>query len=209
MPPSASQPDRAWFIVSRWQEYRGEATASLLRVAALAAFYGAQLYRFLVLDEPSEAAASFHRQATLISAAWLLVLLAVLILLRRGALPSVLKYLSTAADIVLLTLLARAGEGSASPLIYVYFLILVLAALRGSLRLIWCATLGCLIAYMSLVGDADERWFDAEHATPVLDQLITLISLILAGVMLGQVIRQQRPMALEYHERATASKEGT
>src|SRR6186713_371064 len=112
MAATPSEFERAWFIISRWQQYAGEARANLLRVVALAAFYAVQLYQFLVLNEPNEAATHFQREVTLIVAAWSLVAIAVLICLKRGVLPEILKYLSTAADIALLTLMARAGEGA-------------------------------------------------------------------------------------------------
>ncbi len=200
--------DRAWYVVSRWQQYAGEARANLLRVVALAAFYGVQLYHFLILEERSASAVQFHREATITLAAWSLVAVAVLICLRRGVLPAVLKYLSTAADIALLTVLARAGEGANGPLVHVYFLIMAMAALRFSLGLVWFATLASMTAYLALVGLADPGWFDAEHVTPVIDQLITLVSLALTGLVLGQIIRSVPTMAREFALRDRQRSEG-
>ena len=208
MSAALSKYERPWFVVSRWQQFAGEARANLLRVVALVAFYAVQLYQFLFLNERNDAAVSFQREVTLIVAAWSLVALAVLICLRRGVLPERLKYLSSAADIALLTLMARAGEGATGPLVHVYFLILATAALRFSLGLVWFTTIASAIAYLGLVGMADDSWFDAEHTIPVIDQLITLVSLGLAGIILGQVVRRARPMALQFAERAAQHSEG-
>lgn len=202
---SAPAAERSWFIVSRWQEYAGESRANLLRVTALVAFYGVQLYQYLVLEERSEAARAFQRETTLIVAAWSLVALAVLVCLQRRTFPAALKYLSTAADVILLTLLARAGQGANGPLVHVYYLILALAALRYSLGLIWFASLLSMAGYLALVGGADPAWFDAEHSTPVIDQLVMLTSLALTGVVLGQVVRRVKALAQEFAGRNQAA----
>ena len=69
---------RVWRIVGRWQEYDGEARANLLRIVAVGAFYGVELLRFHWFDKAA-GDAGFHRQATVIAAAWTLVALVVLL----------------------------------------------------------------------------------------------------------------------------------
>jgi hypothetical protein len=90
-----------------------------------------------------------------------------------------------------------------------YFLILSLAALRFSLGLVWFATLASMAGYEALVGVEDakvSRWFDAYHAVPPATQLVTLLSLAMTGVVLGQVVRQVRRMAEDYARRLAAAE---
>jgi hypothetical protein len=93
-------------------------------------------------------------------------------------------------------------------LVHVYFLILVLAALRFSVGLIWFATVGSMACYWALVGMHDDTWFDAEHATPVVEQLVTFVSLALTGIVLGQAVRRVKSMAVEYAARVEARGRG-
>jgi hypothetical protein len=197
-----STADRHWFIVSRWQEFSGEARANLLRVLAIIVFYAIQLVQRP--GTPHGTSEQFHRQATLVAVAWSLVALAVLLCLQRRIFPQFLKYGVTAFDVVLLTVLATFAGGPGSPLIHAYYLIIALAALRASVGLTWFSTLACMVGYEALVGSADKVWFDADHTTPVVNQLLMLACLALTGIIIGQVVRQQRSLAEAFCERQEA-----
>ena len=135
-----------------------------------------------------------------------MVALGVLLCLRRQVFPPVVKFISTDCDLVLLTGLAIVGSGPASPLAFVYFLIIALAVLRFQLRLVWFAMLG----YLALLARFDEgQWFDAEHPVPVVEELVVLLSLALVGIMLGQMIRRVRALADNYARRLASIKKGT
>jgi hypothetical protein len=85
-----------------------------------------------------------------------------------------------------------------------YFLIIALSALRFSLGLVWFTTLGVMVGYWLLVGLEDaktSRWFDSQHAVPPVTQLITLLSLGLTGIVIGQVVRRVKALAEEYAAR--------
>ncbi|HTN74268.1 MAG TPA: hypothetical protein VL096_03440, partial [Pirellulaceae bacterium] len=198
----SSDTNRSWFIVGRWQEFDGEGRANLVRVLALVVFFGVQLIRHQFIDTEDPAASTFHRHSTLVVVAWSLVCLAVLVCLQRKIFPAWLKYFSTAADLTLLTALAQVGGGTQSALVQVYYLVIGLAALRFRVGLVWFATLASMAGYLSLVAGHDKTWFDAEHATPVVQQLVTLVSLAMAGVIAGQVVRKAQAMAHEYADRA-------
>lgn len=203
-PDETSQ--RQWFIVSRWQEYDGEGRANLLRIAAVGSFYAVQLVQFYVLSDRGPAESAFQWAATLIAVAWIVAALAIHLCLGRQCLPPALKFLSTAGDLLLLTGLATAGSGPASPVVLGYFLILALVALRFSLSLIWFATLGSLIGYLATVGIKDRTWFDADHVVPPVEQLVMLLSLGLTGIILGQVVRRVRQLAAEFARRTQAPR---
>jgi len=199
---------RQWFIVGRCQEYEGEGRANLLRIIAILGFYSVQLVRFLGMENPTDADCTFHSAATWISMAWVALGLAILYCLRQRVFPASLKYFSTGGDLILLTALAALGAKASSPLIFVYFLIIALAALRFSLLLVWVSTIGSLLGYMALVGVMDDKWFDADHVVALHVQLITLLSLGLTGIVVGQLIRRTRSMATDFAQRMSASNEG-
>jgi hypothetical protein len=206
-PASPAASERPWFIVGRWQEFEGEARANLLRLVAIGAFYIVQLVHFYGFSPRDDAASLFHQQATGIAVAWTMLALAVMLCLRRRMLPAALKYASTTCDLGLLTALAALAAGPHSPLVLAYFLIIAMAAMRHSLGLIWFATLGAMLCYWLLVGIADgrtSRWFDGQHAVAPAEQLVTLVSLGLTGVVLGQVVRRAKAMAAEYAQRLAA-----
>jgi hypothetical protein len=202
--------ERQWFIVGRWHEYEGESRANLLRIVAVGSFYIVELLRFYIFEQANPEQLAFHRQATMVAVAWTMVSLAILLCLRMKIFPAALKYASTACDIALLTALAALNApGPFSPLVLGYFLIIAMAALRFSLGLVWFSTLASMVGYWSLVGLEDakaSRWFDAQHAVPPARQLITLLSLGLTGVVLGQVVRRVKAMASEYAQRLSAAE---
>lgn len=196
--------DRQWYIVGRWQEYAGESRANMLRLLAVGSFYLVELLRFHIFEKASVEQLPFHRHATALAVAWTMLALAVHLCLRVKIFPSALKYMSTAADVILLTTLTALVSGPTSPLVFAYFLIMALAALRFSLGLIWFAALASMLGYESLVAIADakiSRWFDAQHAVPPATQLLTLLTIALVGATLGQVIRQVRRLAASYAQR--------
>lgn len=198
---------RQWYIVGRWQEYDGESQANLLRMVAIGSLYIVELLRFYVFEKASPDHMPFHRQATIIALAWSLVGMAIWLCLRLRIFPAALKYVSTGCDILLLTALAALNRpGPFSPLVLGYFLIVAMSALRFNLVLIWFATLVSMAAYWSLVGIVDPRWFDADHAVPVGRQLVTLVSLGLTGIVIGQVVRRVHGIASEYAQRLSAAE---
>ena len=201
------QSERQWYIVGRWQEFEGEGRANLLRIVSVGAFYVVQLIqRYWLFDDDAKSAASFHAAATAIAVAWSVLAMAVLLCLRSRVFPAWLKYISTTCDLVLLTALATIANKADSPLVYVFFMIIVLAGLRFSLPLVWFATVGSMLGFMVLVAVTDRQWFDANHEVAVHVQLITLLSLVMAGILVGQILRRTRGMANEFAERLTTSE---
>jgi hypothetical protein len=197
--------DRQWFIVGRWEEFEGESRANLLRIIGIGSFYIVELLNFhiyKVVDRP------FHQTVTALSVAWTMVALGTLVCLRRQIFPPALKYATTAADAVLLTGILMVADGPRSPLVIGYFLVITLSALRFQLRLIWFATLASGAGYLVLLGYAkwwagrEESVFGRRELTvPRYHEFIFLLGLALTGIILGQVIRRVKSMALEFARR--------
>lgn len=201
--------DRQWYIVGRWQEYEGEARANLLRIIAVAAFYGVELLNyhglqigFLNMPRAENISREFHVAVTALAVAWTMVGLGVLLCLRRQIFPAILKFVSTGLDLLLLTSILMLADGPRSPLVAAYFLIIALATLRFNLPLVRFAAVGAMLGYLILLGH--DKWFRAprpDALVPRYHQLIVLLALGLTGVMLGQVIRRVHSIASEYARR--------
>jgi hypothetical protein len=202
---------RDWYIVSRWHEYEGEARANLLRIAGIGIFYLIELLdyhglRLGTIEIPAIVSKPFHQVITGLALAWALTGMAVLICLKHQIFPAGLKYATTAADLVFLTLILLAASGPQSPLVIGYFLIIVLATLRFSLGLIRFAAAGAVAGYLIILGHG--RWFrDPPLTVPRHHQLILVAGLALTGIILGQVIRRAARMAEEYSKRVVAAEE--
>lgn len=203
---TAAPADRQWFIASRWQEFEGESRANLLRIVAIGAFYIVELVHFYWFEGAAKDLLDFHRQATGVAVAWSMVALGVMFCLRRGVFPAALKYISAGCDVILLTALCSLAEMALSPLVLIYFLIIALGGLRFSLGLVWFSTVASMLGYWLLVGLLDKTWFDADHAVPPVMQLITLLSLAMTGIVIGQVVRRVKALAAHYAERLAALK---
>lgn len=200
---------RQWFIVSRWQEVEGEARANLLRIIAIGAFYSIELTAnsghapaWLQLGPAVDP--RVHQVITAVAVAWTLLALGVHVLLREQVFPPMLKYITTAGDILLLTLILMIAYGPRSAMVVGYFLIIVLSGLRFQMRLVWCATLGTMAAYLFLLGYA--KWFApasarGEMLVPRYQQIVMLTALALTGVMLGQILRRVKTLAVDYADR--------
>jgi hypothetical protein len=208
--------ERQWFIVGRWEEYQGESRANLLRIVGIGAFYTIELlnyygFRLGGFEIPQAVEKPFHQTVTALAVAWTMVALGTLLCLRRQVFPAVLKYITTGADLLLLTGILMVADGPRSPLVIAYFLVIVLAALRFQLPLIWFATIGAMAGYLVLLGYA--KWFAGreesifgprELTVPRYHELIFLLGLGLCGIVLGQVIRRVKSMAAEFARRVEA-----
>jgi hypothetical protein len=191
--PSLTSVDQEWErvrrIAHRIQDLDGELRTTLLRIGLVAIFYTIQLINHLVFVERTATSNSTHALITSVAAAWLFVSLAVYISLRSGFMPSWLKYVVSAVDLGLVTVIAFVTSQSASPIIYAYFIIIAMAVLRFRIRLVWFVAVSSASLYMFLVGVRDPMWFDSQHLTPVINQALIVISLLSVGLIGDQTIR--------------------
>jgi len=204
--------DSQWAIVERWEEYRGEGRVNLLRAVGIASFYVIELINyhglrlgFLELPKVAGVDRSFHIAVTAVAVAWLVSSWSVYALLRDRFFPPALKFLTTGMDLVYLTTILMISDGPKSPLIAGYFLVQCLAALRFSLPLVRFTAAGTIVGYLFLLGYA--KWFHEALRVPRYHQLITIVSLALTGVLLGQLIRRTRSAAQDYAARLAKHRE--
>jgi hypothetical protein len=209
--------ERQWFVVGRWEEYEGERRANILRLIGITAFYAVELINYYGLDLgfiqfPAVVDRTFHLAMTMLTLAWGALCICVLVCRQQHIFPFWLKFISTGCDLLLLTTVLCLGSGPRSPLVVVYFLIIGLAGLRFSLRLIWFATAGAVTGYLFLLGFARwgsiPGWEIPDMHVPRHHQIIFILALVLTGVILGQVIRRVRGMADRYAARLNESHGG-
>lgn len=204
--------EQNWYIAQRWQAYEAEGRANLLRIIAIGAFYLLHLWSyfsaqgrlprlgFLQLADAGEIGQQFHVLVTLLAAAWAMLALGILLALQQRIFPRWLPYFSTGCDVLLLTSIICLASGPRSPLIAGYFLILIMATLRLSLPLVRFTTVTCALAYLCVLSCA--KWPESlgltelvgsttdELRVPRYHQAITLLAIVMAGVMLGQIVRR-------------------
>ena len=203
--------DLSWHIVGRGVEYEGEGQANLIRVAGVGAFYLVELmndrgFQLGAFEMPKVADHTFHLAVTSVAVAWTMLGLAVQLCLSQRVFPAALKFASTGGDVLLMTCVLAVSHGPRSPLVVGYFLILALAALRFSLPLIWLATGGSTLGYLSLLGNA--KWNAPEQAVPRYHEVMFLLALGLTGTTLGQVVRRVRRLAEDYAGRRQIIRTG-
>ncbi len=191
----------AWVATQRAEEWAGEVRVNLIRLVAIAAFYGHHLVNYYLFKLPLTA--EFHAAATGVAAAWTCAALALHLALRRRGTPPGLKYGAVAFDALMVSaLLVLTGDGARSVLALLLFLLIATAALRLRLRLVWAATLLAIAAYLFVCGH--DRWgrkLPEAHRVPRQQQVIFVIGLGCAGLLAGQSVRQARRFARDYADR--------
>jgi hypothetical protein len=126
-----------------------------------------------------------------------------------------MKFLILLADMLLISILCMIAGGPRSPLVLLYFLTVATAPLRLSIKLVYVATAGAILGYISVLGYY--AWyligFDRYYASPQLriprgEEAIVCLALIVAGFLAGQSVRQARRLVRGYPLRPAASVGG-
>jgi hypothetical protein len=199
-----------WHIVGRWQEFRGEGRANLLRLLALVVFYGIELLNFHGLDLgfiqfPKVVDVRFHQVVTALTVSWGAVAALVLVCLRQQKFPGGLKFLAAGSDLFFLTFVLLVADGTSSPLVVAYFLVVALSALRFNVTLVQFSTAGAVIGYLFLMGYGRMKELPRP---PHYHSLIFLAALIWTGIIVGQVVRRVRALSEDYAARSFDGKGG-
>jgi len=203
-----------WDQVRRVEEWAGEVRVNLIRLAGIVLFYGRHLVEYLLAAPDSPVRGVYHLRVTWVTGAWAAAVVLVRYQLARRVVPAWLKYATTAWDLFLVTLLCTLAGGPRSPLMLLLFLVVAMAPLRLSLRLVYATTAGAILAYLAVL--AIYAWgkvgYEKYYATPELriprsEEAIHVLALLVAGLLAGQVVRQARRIAGGYAV-SVADKEG-
>lgn len=176
------------------EERSGERKINLVRLAAIAVFFLNELFNFHVLGvvEPR-----LHMRAVRLLLGWEVYAAAAWYLVsRRGVYARWMKYVSTGTDALFLTLILVLVEGNNGPLVPMYYVLIVLSALRYSRRAIFAA------AGFSAAGYAAVWYysFGNPRLVPISAYVAVLQMLIMAlmGVFAGYVVRKMRGLVLKF-----------
>ncbi len=189
--------DLSWADARRLESWAGELRLNLIRLVAIAGFYGYHLLDAYLL-RPDDAAihGTYHAQITGSAVIWAIGALALQLYLLNRWVPAALKYVATVWDLVMITIVLMIGKDAFSVLAVLYFLVVAAAALRLCLVLIYAATFGAMAGFLFFHGYVrywlalpdDQRLSHAQ-------QTIFLLALAVAGLIAGQVVRQARRLA--------------
>jgi hypothetical protein len=209
--------DTKWEDARRLEAWAGELRVNLIRSIALVVFYANHLLNvYLWTDDPA-ARGSFHAAVTAIVLTWAVGIMLLHVCLMRHFLPSALKYVSTAWDLVLITALVMVSpEGPRSPLMLLFFVVIAAAPLRLSLPLVYATTLGAMAAALVALGQyvflrlGWQEYMDPAkgHHIPRVTEIIFLLALGTSGLLAGQSVRQARrlvhgyPVKVQEHQEA-------
>jgi hypothetical protein len=196
--------DVPWDARQRIESLAGEARVNVIRLAAVFAFYLRHTIAMLASPAGPEAG-RYHLGATCVAAAWFAAVVAIHLCIARRYLPPWLKYAACAFDLLMVTMLGILRADPRSPIVLLYFPVIVSAALRMSLGLIYFATAGAAVGYLAAL--ANYAWYvvgaDRYYATPTIqiprgDEALFLLALIATGVFAGQLVRQARRLTIPY-----------
>ena len=200
-----------WDDVRRLEEWAGEIRVNLIRLTGIVLFYGRHVVEYLLASPGAYVRGPYHLRVTWVAAAWAASVFLVRSQLARRVVPPWLKYATTAWDLFLVTVLCMIAGGPRSPLVLLLFLVVAMAPLRLSLRLLYATTAGAMLSYLCLL--AYYAWFkigrEKYYSTPELriprsEEAIYVLALLVAGLLAGQAVRQARRIAGGYPVKVAA-----
>jgi len=190
-----------WDLSRRIEAWAGEMRVNVIRILAIAIFYSRHLIEMFLSPRDAPIRGMYHLRVTAVIIAWAGVAATVHILLSRRIYPPMMKFATALLDVLMITLLCTIAGGPQTPLVLLYFLAIGTAPLRLSLPLVYVTTLASIVGYLSVL--AWYAWhvvgFHTYYATPSLriprsQEIITVLSLGVAGLLAGQMVRQARRM---------------
>ncbi len=188
--------EASWRAAEKIEAWAGELRVNLLRLTAIAAFYGHHLLNVYV--QRAAMPPRFHLAASGLAAAWAAAAVALHLGLARRWNPPFLRYAAVAWDALMIGTLLALHDGARSPFVALLFLLVGSAALRLDLRLVWTATAVAILALAFVCGH--DRWVRRSGIDRSW-QIILALALAAAGAIAGQAVRQARRFARGYADR--------
>jgi len=169
--------------LKRKETWLGDRHSNIIRLVALVIFTLNEMVNYHVLGVVNQ---QFHTGSLILVALWVLAAAAFDMVLRKHWIPRAAPYVMVSVDVFLLTWLLFLGNGPRSPLVGVYFLIVVLSALRLNQHLVFFTSLVSAFGYVSTWDFA--RHQRPENLVPIYHVVIVSLCLILAGIVLCHAI---------------------
>jgi hypothetical protein len=202
--PDIHPESTSWEVDRRVETWAGEVRVNLIRLVVIIAFYGHHLVNAYFFRDDAGLTSEYNTAVTALVLAWSCSVVFLHFCLAQRWMPPWLKYAAILWDVLMVTaLLALPGAGGVkSPLAVLYFLVIASAPLRLSLRLVYVATLACMVGYLFLLGyqayylvGYEKYYATSELRIPRTTQITFLLALGGAGLLAGQVVRQARRLA--------------
>lgn len=190
-----------WQLSRRIEAWAGELRVNVIRILAIAIFYGRHLIEMFLSPKDSPVRGLYHLRVTAVIVAGAAAAAMVHILLSRRHYPPMMKFATSLLDVLMITLLCAIRQDPQSPLILLYFATIAAAPLRLSLPLVWVTSFASVLGYLSVL--AYYAWyligFEKYYATPSVQiprshEIIVLLTMGVAALFAGQVVRQARRM---------------
>jgi len=197
--------DIRWRDTQRMESWAGEIRLNLIRLIAIMIFYGRHLVEAMASPPGSAVRGVYHVQVTWICLVWAGTAMVLHARLKRRHMTSFMKYLATGIDAGMITILCAVGSNPQTPLIFLYFPLIVSAPLRLSIRLVYAATAAAMAGYLIVL--AHYAWyivgFKKYYSTPGLriprsQEIFVLLAMLTTGVVAGQIVRQMRRISAGY-----------
>lgn len=160
--------------------------ANLVRTGGVLAFYCVEILNYHgseLLGMPQVVSGRLHALVTALVGAWIGMAIITLVSMRLRFFPPLMKYVTTAADLALITAALAVLDGPRSPVLVGVLLIVALSSLRLSQRLIAFSAVGAWSSYLVLSLHA--AWLRPALSVPRYHQIIFCLAvLLLAGVLI-------------------------
>ncbi len=181
---------------TRSEAWAGEVRVNLIRLAALAMFYGYHVLNAFVINDDLALRGRFHQTVSLVVFVWAAGAVLLHVVLARRLMRPSLPLTVVAWDIMMVTALLCVCESPRSMVVTAYFLIIASASLRFSLPPVYLSVVGSLMGYLVFLGHTRYVLQVAEELrVPQTNQMIFGIALLVAGLLAGQSVRQVRRIA--------------
>lgn len=180
----------------RTEAWVGEVRVNLIRLIALAMFYGYHVLNTFVISDDPALRGRFHQTVSLVVFVWAAGAVLLHVVLARRIMRPSLPLTVIAWDIVMVTALLCVTENPRSMVVTAWFLIIASASLRFSLSAVYLSAVGSLLGYLVFLGHT--RYVlqvPDELRVPRTNQIVFAIALAVAGLLAGQSVRQARRIA--------------
>lgn len=179
------------------EAWAGELRVNLIRIVAIALFYGRHLIEWAMADKNAAVRGQYHVTVTLAVIVWSFEAAVLHAWLLRRRYDPWLKYFAVLWDAIMITFLCVVGGGPGTPMLLLYFALIASTPLRVSIRLVYVATASAMLGYLFMLGHYAwyEIGFHRYYASPELriprnQEAITLLAMLVCGLFAGQVVRQ-------------------
>ncbi|HEX4796585.1 MAG TPA: hypothetical protein VH370_22530 [Humisphaera sp.] len=187
--------------LERSQAWAGEIRVNLVRLVAIALFYGRHLIEVMLSPAGSAVRGRYHLAVTMLVVLWAFECVVLHRWLTQRIYADWMKFAAVLWDAGMITCLCAIAGGARTPLVLLYFPLIASATLRMSLRLVYVTTAAAMLGYLFLLGFY--AWylvgFHKYYATPELriprsEEAIYLLAMLTSGAFAARSVRGMRAM---------------